>query len=77
METTEYRLKAVQEFLTDIKPGLIHKVVPIIDIYGPAATDPSLDCIVVSCETIKGGDAVNELRASKVDTVVANYRLIM
>eukprot|EP01135_Chromosphaera_perkinsii_P003813 Nk52_evm6s256 gene=Nk52_evmTU6s256 len=38
-------------------------VVEIFDPYGPAATDPQLDAIVVSLETEKGGEAVNRKRA--------------
>ncbi|XP_052895134.1 bifunctional coenzyme A synthase [Anopheles moucheti] len=56
------RIKYVKEFLEDIDPFLSYEVVPILDPFGPTATDPNLDLIVVSTETARGGAKVNELR---------------
>lgn len=55
----------VREFLTDIDSTLSYEIVPIQDPFGPTATDPDLDLIVVSLETIKGGEKVNEIRRGK------------
>lgn len=38
---------------------------PIDDPFGPTQTDPNMDLIVVSAETLKGGHKVNEIRAAK------------
>ena len=66
MESTEDRIKAVKDFLTDIKPDLEYRIVPITDPYGPSIVDPDIGCLVVSTETIKGGNMVNEKRQEKV-----------
>lgn len=55
----------VREFLNDIDSTLIYEIVPIQDPFGPTATDPDLDLIVVSSETMKGGEKVNEIRRGK------------
>lgn len=55
----------VREFLNDIDNTLIYEIVPIQDPFGPTATDPDLDLIVVSSETMKGGEKVNEIRKAK------------
>lgn len=47
-------------------PTLTYDVTPIYDPYGPTIQDPSLQCLYVSDETIKGGHKVNEERAKKV-----------
>ncbi|MGH0121978.1 UNVERIFIED_CONTAM: hypothetical protein FKN15_000519 [Acipenser sinensis] len=56
------RVKKLRELLQDIKPSLRYEIVPLSDPYGPSITDPHLQCIVVSEETRKGGDAVNKKR---------------
>uniref|UniRef100_A0A182PN98 Bifunctional coenzyme A synthase n=1 Tax=Anopheles epiroticus TaxID=199890 RepID=A0A182PN98_9DIPT len=58
----EKRIDHVKEFLEDIDPSLRYEVVPILDPFGPTATDPDMDLIVVSTETARGGAKVNELR---------------
>ncbi|XP_035910696.1 bifunctional coenzyme A synthase [Anopheles stephensi] len=57
------RIEHVREFLEDVDPFLRYEVVPILDPFGPTATDPNMDLIVVSTETARGGAKVNELRA--------------
>lgn len=61
----ETRLKDVEEFLKDIDSTLAYEIVPIQDPFGPTATDRDLDLIVVSEETMKGGEKVNEIRRGK------------
>jgi pantetheine-phosphate adenylyltransferase len=49
------RIQQVQEYLNNVKRGLTYDVVPINDPYGPTITDPTIDALVVSKETLKGG----------------------
>nr|ABF18183.1 possible dephospho-CoA kinase [Aedes aegypti] len=60
---TERRIEDVRAFLEDVDRTLRYEVVPISDPFGPTATDPNMDLIVVSTETARGGAKVNELRA--------------
>lgn len=61
----QQRMNDVREFLNDIDSTLSYEIVPIQDPFGPTATDPDLDLIVVSEETMKGGEKVNEIRRGK------------
>ncbi|XP_055689567.1 bifunctional coenzyme A synthase [Lutzomyia longipalpis] len=58
----DQRINDVTNFLKDIDHSLRYEVVPISDPFGPTATDPDMDLIVVSQETQRGGEKVNELR---------------
>lgn len=58
----DQRIHDVTNFLKDIDHSLKYEVVPIADPFGPTATDPDMDLIVVSQETLRGGEKVNELR---------------
>ncbi|ELW54980.1 Bifunctional coenzyme A synthase [Tupaia chinensis] len=60
------RVEHLSEFLVDIKPSLTFDVVPLLDPYGPAGSDPSLEFLVVSEETYRGGMAVNRFRLENV-----------
>ncbi|KAL4216382.1 hypothetical protein ACF0H5_024109 [Mactra antiquata] len=62
IEPVEERVAVVKQFLTEIKPSLDYNVVPIYDVYGPTITDQSMNFIVLSDETRKGGAMVNEKR---------------
>lgn len=55
----------MREFLTDIDNTVQYDIVPIDDPFGPTASDPNLQMIVVSAETLRGGHKVNEVRATK------------
>ncbi|XP_078727216.1 bifunctional coenzyme A synthase isoform X2 [Lampetra fluviatilis] len=66
IEPYEQRLSALRSFLSDVHPHLCYDIVPITDPFGPAITDSLLQCIVVSEETRKGGQAVNRKREEKV-----------
>lgn len=65
IEPCNIRIEKVAEFLQDVDSTLEYNVVPISDPFGPTKDDPTMDMIVVSAETLRGGDKVNELRASK------------
>ncbi|KAK2820465.1 hypothetical protein Q5P01_023424 [Channa striata] len=56
------RVQRLQEFLQDTKPSLQVEIVPLHDPFGVSVVDPLLQCIVVSEETRKGGEAVNKKR---------------
>lgn len=57
------RMQDVKNFLNDIDSTLEYDIVPIQDAFGPTKTDPDMDMIIVSAETLKGGQKVNEIRA--------------
>ncbi|XP_012224909.1 bifunctional coenzyme A synthase [Linepithema humile] len=59
------RISNVKEFLEDIDSSITYDVVPITDMYGPTKEDPSLEMMVVSEETKRGGDKINQLRSQK------------
>lgn len=60
IEDIDVRIKNVSDFLKDICSEIQHNVVPISDIYGPTITDPTMEMIIVSDETIGGGEKINE-----------------
>lgn len=60
------RVDHLSEFLVDIKPSLTFDIVPLLDPYGPAGSDPTLEFLVVSEETYRGGMAVNRFRLENV-----------
>uniref|UniRef100_A0A3B5AUT5 Bifunctional coenzyme A synthase n=1 Tax=Stegastes partitus TaxID=144197 RepID=A0A3B5AUT5_9TELE len=62
IEPYALRVQRLQEFLQDTKPSLQVEIVPLDDPYGVSIVDPQLECIVVSEETRKGGEAVNKKR---------------
>lgn len=72
MEPYALRAQRVQEFLQDIKPSLQVKIMPLEDPYGVSVVDPLLQCIVVSEETRRGGEAVNKKRIENVSREVAD-----
>uniref|UniRef100_H2U7F3 Bifunctional coenzyme A synthase n=1 Tax=Takifugu rubripes TaxID=31033 RepID=H2U7F3_TAKRU len=62
IEPYALRVEKLQEFLRDVKPSIQVEIVPLEDPYGISVVDPLLQCIVVSEETRKGGEAVNKKR---------------
>ncbi|KAG0047980.1 hypothetical protein BGZ83_007069 [Gryganskiella cystojenkinii] len=65
MEPLDKRIEAVEKFLRVFKRGLALEIVPIHDMYGPSITDGELQAIMVSKETLKGGEAVNKERNNR------------
>lgn len=51
--------------------------VPITDVYGPTAWDADLQCLVVTTDTARGGDKVNEERKRKVCYKFANFDCVI
>lgn len=66
IEPYSLRVERLQEFLQDVKPLIQVEIVPLEDPYGISVADPHLECIVVSEETKKGGEAVNKKRKENV-----------
>ncbi|XP_049715541.1 bifunctional coenzyme A synthase isoform X3 [Elephas maximus indicus] len=66
LQPYEVRVEHLSEFLVDIKPSLTFDLIPLLDPYGPAGSDPSLEFLVVSEETYRGGMAVNRFRLENV-----------
>ncbi|CAM9131995.1 unnamed protein product [Lampetra planeri] len=62
IEPYSQRVQRLREFLKDVKPSLQVEIVPLDDPLGVSVVDPQLQCIVVSEETRKGGEAVNTKR---------------
>ncbi|XP_076008100.1 bifunctional coenzyme A synthase [Genypterus blacodes] len=62
IEPYSLRVQRLHEFLRDVKPSLQVEVVPLDDPFGSSVCDPLLECIVVSEETRRGGEAVNKRR---------------
>ena len=57
LESLAERTRGVHRFMELFKPSLVYDVVPIHDVYGPTATDPDIQALVVSKETASGGKA--------------------
>ncbi|XP_049873172.1 bifunctional coenzyme A synthase isoform X2 [Pectinophora gossypiella] len=62
IEPVEKRIEAVLNFLKDVNPDLEYNVLPIQDVYGPTKDDPKFQLLVVSEETVRGAQKVNEKR---------------
>ncbi|CEP13404.1 hypothetical protein [Parasitella parasitica] len=60
--STQQRMENVKAYLQLVKRSITYDVVPIKDPFGPTVTDQNIDALVVSKETLKGGDLVNSER---------------
>ncbi|KAG5359207.1 Phosphopantetheine adenylyltransferase [Yarrowia sp. C11] len=65
MESFDVRESHVTQFLNYIAPPLLLQPVMINDVYGPTASDPDIDALVLSAETRGGGTAINKVREEK------------
>ncbi|CAI4227689.1 unnamed protein product [Auanema sp. JU1783] len=74
IEPVETRMMAVRDFVSDVSDDVVCLPEPIVDPFGPSIVVPDLEAIIVSKETIKGGEAVNKKRQEKgmsfLETVV-------
>ncbi|CAJ0932697.1 unnamed protein product, partial [Mesorhabditis belari] len=67
----EDRINDVKEFVNDVSEGLSCDLFPLDDPFGKSITVPSIEAIVVSEETRKGGEAVNSRRRdNKLSTLI-------
>lgn len=62
IEPVDKRIYNLKDFIEDIDSTLSYNVVPISDLYGPTKSDPNMEMIVVSEETQRGAEKINELR---------------
>lgn len=60
IENIDVRIKNVKDFLSNICSEIKCDVVPICDPFGPAITDPTMELIIVSEETIRGAQKINK-----------------
>lgn len=60
IEDTPVRMKKVSDFMSDICSEIHCNVVPIADSCGPSITDSTMEMIIVSDETVRGGLKINE-----------------
>ncbi|CAJ0574489.1 unnamed protein product, partial [Mesorhabditis spiculigera] len=58
----EERIEDVQQFVDDVSDNMKCDLFPLDDPFGKSITVPSLQAIIVSAETVKGGEAVNTKR---------------
>ncbi|GJN92332.1 hypothetical protein Rhopal_005362-T1 [Rhodotorula paludigena] len=65
LEPLDARIRAVEQFVALVRPSIRCDAVPLQDVYGPTAHDPSVGALVVSDETRSGGDTINTLRREK------------
>ncbi|XP_061873538.1 bifunctional coenzyme A synthase [Colius striatus] len=77
IEPYELRAARLREFLEDTKPSLRYDIVPLTDPYGPSVTDPDLQCLVVSEETRRGGEAVNKKRLENGLPELSLYEILL
>ncbi|NXG53367.1 COASY synthase, partial [Psilopogon haemacephalus] len=77
IEPYELRAGRLREFLQDVQPSLRYDIVPLADPYGPSVTDPDLQCLVVSEETRRGGEAVNKRRLQNGLPELALYEILL
>ncbi|KAI0032261.1 Nucleotidylyl transferase [Vararia minispora EC-137] len=65
LEDITTRIRRTREFLELVKPGIEYYIVPLHDVYGPTGEDPDVQALVVSHETISGGQAIDEIRRER------------
>ncbi|CAO3637070.1 unnamed protein product [Cunninghamella blakesleeana] len=63
--STDVRISKVSEFLHRVRNGLDYSIVPITDPFGPTITDPSIQALICSHETLKGSQMVNDERLKR------------
>lgn len=75
MESFDVRESHVTQFLNYISPPLRLQPVMINDVYGPTASDPDIDALVLSAETRGGGAAINKVREEKGWSLLTVYEI--
>ena len=56
LESFEQRVRNVRDFLTFIKPQITYDLIRIYDLYGPTESDPDIEVVMVSKETLSSAD---------------------
>lgn len=75
MESFDVREQNATQFLSYVFPGLRLQPVMINDVYGPTASDPDIDALVISKETRSGGAAINKVRKEKGWSTLTVYEI--
>lgn len=65
LQSYDYRKHVALRFLNHIKPNLLIDPIAIRDVAGPTGYIEDIDALIVSRETIKGADFINNLRKEK------------
>ncbi|KAH6918273.1 hypothetical protein BKA70DRAFT_1246737 [Coprinopsis sp. MPI-PUGE-AT-0042] len=65
IEPIDVRMQHVREFLSLFKPGIELAITELTDVYGPTGYDPDVQALVVSRETVKGGEMIASHRAAQ------------
>lgn len=65
LESYDCRCYNVEKFLARLKPNLELRLVQLKDVAGPTGTVPEIKALIVSRETIAGGQTVNDTRKIK------------
>lgn len=59
------RIESLNAYLTDVDDRIEFDIRPIHDPFGPSIEIPELQCLIVSEETLSGGNAVNKRREQR------------
>ncbi|KAI0362418.1 Nucleotidylyl transferase [Trametes cingulata] len=62
LEPLSIRTARTRAFLELFRPGIVHDIVPINDVYGPTGWDPNVQALVVSKETLPGASSIAKRR---------------
>jgi phosphopantetheine adenylyltransferase/dephospho-CoA kinase len=73
LQSYEKRKESVSRFLKIINPKLSVEIVPISDPIGPSGTDPDLELLIVSEETVGAVKMINNARAVNGFTELPSY----
>lgn len=65
IDTVDNRIENLKNYLVDVNENINYNIVPIYDHFGPSIEIEDLECLVVSEETLKGGEKVNEKRLDR------------
>lgn len=65
LEDFETRSESVHDFFNIVNPQLDYKIYEINDVCGPTGTIDDIDALVLSSETVSGGEYVNNFRKEK------------
>ncbi|OAV94902.1 hypothetical protein, variant [Puccinia triticina 1-1 BBBD Race 1] len=74
LESLEERQNTVRSFLERVGPQDLQIETPRLkDVYGPTASDPDIDALLVSQETLPGAQAIDDIRIQNGLNPLARY----
>ncbi|KAI9295741.1 Nucleotidylyl transferase [Neoconidiobolus thromboides FSU 785] len=65
IQKNDKRIEIINHFLNLLRPNFKFIIEPIFDPYGPTIHDSTIDTLIVSKETVSGGEAINKKRLEK------------